>query len=153
MKKTLESRFESQYVRVPFSGCWLWTGAIKNQFGHGAFKLGSRASKVEYSHRQSWVMHKGPIPDGLCVCHSCDVPSCVNPDHLFLGTQADNMKDKVLKGRQLSGSKTYVAKIDESIAKQIKQQKSTPTRLLASMFGISRQSVADIVYGRTWKHV
>lgn len=150
--KSVLERFESQFVRVPIGGCWIWTGSNKNQFGHGAFKWGARNTRVEFAHRASWILYKGDIPKDMCVCHSCDNPSCVNPEHLFLGTRADNAADKVAKGRQPRGSKVPGSKITESIALQIKTLGES-TKSMAQTFGISRQSVADIVYGRTWKHV
>ena len=149
---TIKERFESQFVRIPIGGCWLWTGPDKNKFWHGAFKLGARETKVTFAHRTAWNLYVGEIPNGMCVCHSCDNPSCVNPDHLFLGSQGDNVMDKVSKGMHLFGSKCPNSKITEPIAAQIKILKK-PTKVMAEMFGISRQSVADIVYGRTWKHV
>ena len=98
-------------------------------------------------------MYVGEIPSDAHICHSCDNPACVNPDHLFIGTAALNVADKVAKGRHLYGAKVPAAKITDEIAAKIKLLKSEPTRVLAAMFGISRQSVADIIYGRTWKHV
>ena len=150
---SVQDRFERQFTAIPEAGCWIWTGSAKNQFGHGAFKIGARKTKVVYAHRQAWEMYVGPIPRGMCVLHRCDVPACVNPHHLFLGTNADNSADCVKKGRQSKGSKHYFAKIDECVAGRIKAMHEKSTMALASMFGISRQSVADIRYGRTWKHV
>lgn len=80
------------------STCWLWTGA-KTPDGYGLIWIGN---KLEYAHRISWKFFYSHIPVGFFVCHKCDVPSCVNPDHLFLGTNADNMQDAKQKGR-LSG--------------------------------------------------
>lgn len=150
---TVLERFESQFIRIPESGCWVWTGSNKNKFGHGAFKLGNRKSKVLYAHRMAWELYVGPIPLGLMVLHRCDCPCCVNPHHLFLGTHSDNMNDMVSKGRNIKGSSSPQAKINESIALKIKSMRGTPTKEIAFIFGISRQSVADIIYGRTWKHV
>ena len=150
---TVSERFESQFVRVPFAGCWIWTGPSKNKFGYGAFKIGNRQSKVELAHRFAWSLYVGEIPSGAHVCHICDNPACVNPDHLFIGTAASNVADKVAKGRHLYGKKVPAANITDEIAAKIKLLKSEPTSVLASMFGISRQSVADIIFGRTWKHV
>ena len=150
---TVRERFESQFVRVPFAGCWIWTGSSKHKFGYGAFKIGNRQSKVEYAHRFAWSLYVGEIPSDAHVCHSCDNPACVNPDHLFIGTAALNVADKVAKGRHLYGAKVPSAKITDEIAAKIKLLQSEPTRVLAAMFGLSRQSVADIIYGRTWKHV
>ncbi len=76
--------------------CWGWTGT-KHQFGYGSFSF---KSKKINAHRFSYIVHCGPIPNGMCVLHKCDIPECVNPDHLFLGTQKDNMEDMASKGRK-----------------------------------------------------
>jgi len=90
-----EERFWRQ-VQKDVDGCWLWTGRPVQ--GYGRFRPSSRGTKIG-AHRYSWELHVGPIPDGLDVCHRCDVPLCIRPDHLFLGTHADNMADMVAKGR------------------------------------------------------
>lgn len=90
--------------KVDFNGslildtpCWEWTASKKNT-GYG--QLGNGFGKAPlHAHRVSWEFHKGEIPKGLCVCHCCDNPSCVNPEHLFLGTAKDNAQDKIAKGR------------------------------------------------------
>lgn len=82
-------------------GCWLWLGA-KNRKGYGDFYV-SRASHQQ-AHRFSWEHHRGPIPNGKQVCHSCDEPSCVNPDHLWLGTTQENTADMLRKGRHRFGA-------------------------------------------------
>jgi hypothetical protein len=85
------------------AGCWLWT-ASKDDAGYGGFKY---AKKWDKSHRVAYLICKGTIPAGQCVCHTCDNRSCVNPDHLFLGTQKDNMQDCSQKSRIYNSSKTH----------------------------------------------
>lgn len=82
-------------------GCWLWTGSTTGQLNHGQFHLGRIGGHVyhEYAHRVSWMLAHGPIPCGQQINHHCDVPACVNPDHLYLGTQGDNVRDGVRRGR------------------------------------------------------
>lgn len=82
--------------------CWLWT-ASKNHKGYGQFGIGSRKNiKMVKAHRASWILHNGEIPEGLFVLHTCDIRHCVNPAHLFLGTNADNMCDMISKGRSMT---------------------------------------------------
>ncbi len=78
------------------TSCWLWTGC-KLPYAHGQFNVGNH--KIVLAHRFSWELHYGSIPEGLYVCHHCDNPSCVRPDHLFIGTQKDNVQDCIQKGR------------------------------------------------------
>lgn len=96
MSATVLARFEQRYVTVPEAGCWLWIGRAKPK-GYG--RIGIGRNKQFAAHRVSWELFRGEIPAGMCVCHKCDTPSCVNPDHLFLGTHADNAGDRQRKGR------------------------------------------------------
>ena len=99
------ARFEAKVVRddcMP-NGCHIWTGA-KNLLGYGSIK---NNKKMVRANRASYVIYKGEIPHGMVVCHRCDNPPCVNPLHLFIGTDSDNQKDAVAKGRQAKAAKTH----------------------------------------------
>lgn len=97
-------RFARLVERGP--GCWLWKGA-RQPNGYGRFSAYSKARKTQMAHRWAWILANGPIPDGMRVLHRCDNPPCVNPAHLFLGTDSDNMRDCVAKGRHFEVRKTH----------------------------------------------
>lgn len=99
----IEERFSNSYMPVPEAGCWLWEKRIDTR-GYGIFRVGGG---IRIAHRFSYELHKGPIPDGVFVCHHCDVRCCVNPHHLFLGTNSDNQLDCVRKGRHPGASQTH----------------------------------------------
>lgn len=131
----------SNAIADPATGCWNWKGA-KRAGGYGAVRLDGR---IRVAHRASFEDHKGPIPAGMDVCHRCDNPACINPDHLFLGTTADNMADMVAKGRQ-------GAKITKADALAIRTASGTQ-RELAARFGISQGQISHIRSGKNWAHV
>lgn len=100
--KTVRDRFEDKYIPEPNSGCWLWTGSYSSMgYGQLSVMVGDEGYKKVGAHRLSWMLHRGSIPDGMHLCHKCDNPACCNPDHLFLGTHADNMRDASEKGKFL----------------------------------------------------
>lgn len=133
------------------SGCWEWTGVIIPD-GYG--QVGCRHKKT---HRVAYELMVGPIPDGLCVLHRCDNPPCVNPDHLFLGTVADNNADRDAKGRHraLQGSANGSAKLDERRVCEIREMLRNGVRGvdIAREFGVSPSAVSLIATGRRWDHL
>lgn len=94
-----------RYIPEPNTGCWLWTGAARND-GRGWVGVPG-TYRSTFAPRLAWVLTHGDIPNGLCVLHKCDTPACINPTHLFLGTRTDNSADKVAKGRQFLGPERY----------------------------------------------
>lgn len=148
---TLEQFFNDRCEPATKSGCWLWTGKVgPSGYGEIRRKRGDPNSKA---HRVSYELHKGPIPEGMCVCHTCDVRLCVNPDHLWLGTNADNVADKMRKGRHRTGpqhgSHNPQAKLTEAQARAIKADPRVQTKIAAD-YGISQCAVSDIKVGRRW---
>ena len=118
-----------------------------------AFDGGKRR---EQAHRVSYRIHKGHIPDGMKVLHKCDIPCCVNPEHLFLGTQAENIRDMDAKGRRKSapmpGSKNGNSKLTDDVAKAIYDD-PRPQRQVAEAFGVSQRLVWNIKHRKTWTHI
>jgi len=106
-----------------------------------------------YAHRLAWEVEYGPIPKGTCVCHICDNPLCINPEHLFLGTHTDNMNDMVLKGRTQHGERRHSAKLTEDQVREIRQCRYWPQRELSNKFGVSQSTISVILAGKKWKHV
>jgi hypothetical protein len=142
-------------VQHTASGCWEYTGC-RNDKGYGQLYDGS--SRKISAHRASWAVHRGPIPDGLCVCHHCDNPSCVNPDHLFLGTKKDNFDDMWDKGRQakhIGVQNRNSAKLDPEKVREIRRLAAAGKRPkdLAVQFDTHVVNIRLIIRGKTWKGV
>jgi HNH endonuclease len=151
------SRFQAKYV-VDDSGCWLWTGAL-NDHGYGWMST-TRKDGPDRAHRIAWRLFKGPIPEGLYVLHRCDTPRCVNPNHLFLGTQTDNNADKEAKGRGTKpplhlGEKHPRAKFTEAEIKEIRRRKAVGETFakLGAVYSVSWMTIFRIVHRQTWAHV
>jgi len=140
--------------RLDKSGeCWLWTGS-KIWNGYGMIR---HEGKRLLAHRAAWIAAYGEIPDGLMVLHRCDVRSCCNPSHLFLGTHDDNMKDMIKKGRAviLRGEKCGSSKLKEGDVRKIRSMaaEGKPTREISIAFKVSKNTVTRIVSRWAWKHV
>ena len=145
---TTTEKFEMKFKKG--DGCWLWL-AGKDQDGYGLFTTNRVMCKA---HRFSYSLYRGPISEGLFVLHKCDVPSCVNPDHLFLGTNQDNMTDMVKKGRGHHGEKNWSAKLKAEEVIKIRGLYPEKTQAaISDMFGVGRTTVRAILTRRTWRHI
>lgn len=146
---TPEQRFAAKVTKQS-DGCWIYTGNTHPVNGYGSF--GVAAGNVRLAHRYAYELAYGPIPTGLQVCHRCDVRLCVNPEHLFLGTAADNQADKVAKGRQLKGEDAGMAVLTEADVISIRAASGRQIDI-ARRFGISRANVSLIRSRKAWAHV
>lgn len=147
-KKLTQERFFAKVNKT--DKCWVWLGA-KNDWGYGNFQY---EGKIEKAHRVAYRMFIGEIPDGMKVLHRCDTPACVNPAHLFLGTDGDNARDRAAKKRGNSphGEQHTRAILTESQVLEIIQS-SLSYKKLALKFSISKSAIRDIKIGKNWKHL
>lgn len=138
----------------PNTGCWLWAGNV-NRKGYGNTGKIVNGYKIRGAHRISYYLHNGPFDYNLNVCHTCDTPCCVNPSHLFLGTNQENTMDMVLKGRSAKGSKTSKAVFVESDISIIKKKFDSGISCIsiAKEYGVHRSTVYGILKNKYWKHV
>lgn len=136
----------------PKTRCWIWLGGGRGP-GYGAITL-PRPQRTELVHRASFEAFVGRVPDGIEVLHRCDRRRCVNPDHLFLGTQSDNILDCSKKGRLVDnrGERHGMAKLDESSVKQIRAS-TLSNGLLAQKFGVCDSTIRFIKSRKLWRHV
>lgn len=157
----LADRFWAKVTKGP--GCWLWTGCT-SRGGYGYLSRGGRGGGNERAHRISWEINYGPIPAGQIVLHRCDTPSCVRPDHLRLGTQADNVADMIEKGRgkpwgpgnqsSQRGETHWKAKLtDEQVAEIRSLRGKMSQKAIGLRFGISQAHVSRLFRGDSRKVV
>jgi HNH endonuclease len=143
-------------IWTPFCGCWLWEKYSYRPYG---------------PHRYSYRAFRGPIPKGMRVCHTCDTPICVNPDHLFLGTPGHNSRDMVHKGRQIKrkvapvwkksalarakGTKNGKARLTELNIPEIRRlrKEGFPLKAISKIFSVNRSTIGNVISGKTWSHI
>lgn len=137
-------------------GCWPWTGE-KNVGGYGIISV---RGKRQLAHRVSFSLHVGPITNGMHVCHHCDNPCCVRPDHLFMGTRTDNMRDMVSKGRHAvrRGVDNPASKLNPEAVQEIRalsraEGAKQTVSSLARKYGVSRRAIRFVISGESWRGV
>jgi len=144
-----EERFDSRYTIDMDTRCWNWTARTSCD-GYGQLRV---EGKITLAHRYSYSRFKGKIPEGEYVCHRCDNPSCVNPDHLFTGTQFDNMADMMAKGRarHVRGEQHSQTKFTTDDVKEIwRCIKNEPRASIARRFNTTSSAISRIATGKTW---
>lgn len=144
------ARFNASYQVNPESGCWEWTAWIHPK-GYGVLPMGGNGKKIR-AHRFSWELKHGPIPEGLFALHRCDNRKCVNPEHLFLGDDGDNVRDMVSKGRHGSRKGRTNRKITEAMAMNIRVMYARgghSMTKIAEIYGVDQNTISGIVNGRS----
>jgi len=136
--------------------CWLWTGTIQASNGYGVISESGKKGRRWYAHRYSYTLNVGPIPEGAVICHRCDNPPCVNPEHLFTGTCRANMQDAAAKDRMVHGERHHSARLTAADVVKIRARYAAggcTYKGLAREFGVYDQAIKKAVTGKTWARV
>ena len=146
----IEKRYFKYVVKT--DGCWSWIGNTNGRYG--TTRESGAGGTSRYVHRLMWEWVNGEIPEGMLVCHTCDNPVCVNPDHLFLGTDKTNSDDKIRKGRHAYGERNAHTKLTEKQVLLIKDMRGKIRgKELARLFKVRRSCISRIQLGRRWKYL
>lgn len=143
-------------TKISQNGCWEWVGANRCKMGNNYYGGTNIGKKSILAHRASYELYKGKIPDGMLVCHKCDNPKCVNPEHLFLGTHADNSRDMSNKNRGANGEKSINAKLTANKVMEIRfagKRRNMRQKDIAYVFGVAEKTVHKIINKKSWKHL
>lgn len=132
------------------NGCWINTSHSKNDQGYGRYYIKGKHYAL---HRIMYERHIGKIPEGLCLLHSCDTPSCINPSHLRPGTHKENSQDMVNKGRSKIGTSNYHAKLSKEDVLSIRKERKCNYEKLGAKYGIGRQSAWNVLHYKTYKNI
>jgi len=156
--KTTKEYFDGSYEVCPTSGCWNWNRSMYS-FGYGRIPIkinGKWAHRP--AHRIGYILLVGPIPEGMQANHKCDNRRCVNPAHIYIGTQKQNVRDCILRNRNSKGEKHPISLLSEDSVRFIRSNyiPRHPTfgfSALARKFGVNDETVRDAYIGKTWKHI
>lgn len=152
-KENMKDRFWRQVEKT--ETCWLWKGTCSGGYGSFSMPPTSRhKGHIRRTHKVSWEWENGPIPEGKQINHHCDVKNCVRPEHLYLGTHTDNMRDAFARGQLVrpKGEANLNAKLTEEAVRMIRASSSTGTAM-AQKFGVSQSAISAVRAGKTWCHV
>ncbi len=151
-EKFLRTKINYEKKVIKKEGCWDWKGCIEK---NGYARLSCKDIDVRHAHTASYMIYKGIIPEGLQVNHLCNNRKCSNPSHLYVGTQQENMRDKILANRQAKGSKNGNSKLDECQVQKIKTmlKNGEKTSEIAYIFNVSKTQIRNISKHNQWKHI
>ena len=141
-----------KYSKKNENGCWIWQRGLSNS-GYGETAIRGRKKRA---HRVCYEIYKGKIPEHLQVCHTCDTPACVNPDHLYLGTHQRNVDDKVNRDRQPRGEEIKLAKLTEKnvlMIRKLWKEGRMSQQEFANQYGVCQTTISRIILRQTWNHI